>query len=192
MVATTAQEKVELLEAELLKTQSEAATLRNVSACERSLEDRSTQSATLANKDREIERLLDQVANLQRAVHESENSVEQRLRAERDVAKALRAQLDTTGRSLREFEERYGRDGWGDIPITIYGLSPKNPNVRKAKGQPPINSVNINIRLGHMRRVFQIQCVHWSYGRRLPDPTRGRLWRLCKGLSSGVLSRRLF
>ena len=77
VIATTAQEKVELLEAELLKTQSEAATLRN--ACKRSFEDRSAQSATLANKDREIERLLDQVANLQRAVHESENSVEQRL-----------------------------------------------------------------------------------------------------------------
>ena len=112
-VVNAAQEKVRLMEQELR-----------------------AQATTLAAKDREIERLIEQVDDLQRAVRESEAGVEQRLKAEKDIVKALKAQLNTTDRCLREFEARYGRDGWGDIPITIYGKSLRTRSLGKPKDSP--------------------------------------------------------
>ena len=155
IIATAAQEKVELLERELTRTQTEAVALRTQK--EQSLETQGLQTAALTSKDREIERLLDQVAGLQRALRETELNAEQRVRAEEQVSKALRDDLRVKEECLREFEARFGNDGWGDVPITIYGLSPKNQLVNRARGQPPMRRVTVRIHLGHQKRVYRFE-----------------------------------
>ena len=87
--------------------------------------------------------------DLQRALCDAEHRSEFRLRQTTRALTETQEQLRLATESLGKFESRYGRDGWGDIPIVIYGLSPRPPHIDRPERQPHLQGVDIVVHHGY-------------------------------------------
>ena len=89
--------------------------------------------------------------DLQRALCDAEHRSEFRSRQTTRALTETQEQLRIATESFGKFESLYGRDGWGDIPIVIYGLSPRPPHIDRPERQPHLQGVDIVVHHGYNR-----------------------------------------
>ena len=145
--AESAEERITLLEAELASV--EQSFTNSQAQLQEAWDNR--QIALTAN-DNVIQGLNDQIADLRQTLRDFELSENQDLVAARNIARALREDLTRAEDCIERYEARFGKNGFRDYPIIIYGLSPR----------PPVGKVEALPRFGHLEQEFMDVVVHFG------------------------------